>query len=39
MAPNTVGPPTQELSDMMMQMLDQNPSSFDDLNMFNTQFE
>lgn len=39
MAPNPGGPPTQELSDMMMQMLDQNPSSFDDLNMFNTPFE
>lgn len=43
--PNSAGPPgnppqTHELSDMMMQMLDQGAaSSFEDLNMFNTSFE
>ncbi len=35
---NPGGPPPPELSEMMMQMLDQNPP-FDDLNMFNTTFE
>lgn len=38
--PNTGGPPPQELSDMMMQMLDQGAGpTFEDLNMFNTNFE
>lgn len=43
--PNSAGPPgnppqPHELSDMMMQMLDQGAaSSFEDLNMFNTSFE
>lgn len=38
--PPTGNPPQQELSDMMMQMLDQGAAtSFEDLNMFNTTFE
>ncbi|XP_046661630.1 aryl hydrocarbon receptor nuclear translocator homolog isoform X5 [Homalodisca vitripennis] len=43
--PNSAGPPgnppqPHELSDMMMQMLDQGAAtSFEDLNMFNTSFE
>lgn len=37
--PTGAGPPG-ELSDMMMQMLDQGAAtSFEDLNMFNTSFE
>lgn len=38
--PQTTQPQPQELSDMMMQMLDQGAAtSFEDLNMFNTTFE
>lgn len=38
--PQTGQPQPQELSDMMMQMLDQGAAtSFEDLNMFNTTFE